>query len=199
MNSQPKLKRPAYKRPVLWAVAGVLALGIGVAMIAIPRHHGMEHMHGADGMGHDEVNMPGLRGKDATPEESAELAVMFRNFEKLDRSVTNLANGIRTVTGSKDEHVMLALSSHVMGMIDRVEMGRDAQIIIQSPTLDVFFARGDKITTEIDVTDEGIVVTQTSDDPVVVEALHVHAAEVSEMAARGMQAVHEMMMKRAAN
>ena len=49
------------------------------------------------------------------------------------------------------------------------------------------------------MTDEGIVVVQTSDDPEMVEALHTHAAEVSAMADRGMQAVHEMMMQRAAN
>ncbi|MEZ5799358.1 MAG: hypothetical protein R3D29_01200 [Nitratireductor sp.] len=47
--------------------------------------------------------------------------------------------------------------------------------------------------------DEGIVVVQTSDDPEVVAALHTHAAEVSAMAERGMQAVHEMMMKRMGN
>ena len=44
------------------------------------------------------------------------------------------------------------------------------------------------------MTDEGIVVVQTSDDPELVEALQVHAAEVSDMADRGMQAVHERMM-----
>jgi hypothetical protein len=71
--------------------------------------------------------------------------------------------------------------------------------MIQSPTLDIFFDRGPAIQSRIDVTDEGIVVVQTSDDPEVVEALHTHAAEVSAMADRGMQAVHEMMMQRAAN
>ena len=38
-------------------------------------------------------------------------------------------------------------------------------------------------------------VVQTSTDPEVVAALQIHAAEVSDMSARGMQAVHEMMMK----
>jgi len=82
-------------------------------------------------------------------------------------------------------------------MIGRVESGDDPQIIIQSPTLDIFFARGDAIRSEIDVTDEGVVVIQTSDDPDIVSALQTHAAEVSAMADRGMQAVHEMMMERA--
>jgi len=160
--------------------------------------HGM-HGHGSDGTGHDEINMPGLRGLNATPAESSELAVMFRNFETITREVTILPDGIRTITNSSDEDVMEALVSHVIGMIDRVENGDDPKIMIQSPTLDIFFTRGEAIRTEIDVTDEGIVVTQTSDDPDLVDALQIHAAEVTDMADHGMQAVHEMMMKRAGN
>jgi hypothetical protein len=158
-----------------------------------------EHRHGADGQGHDEVNMPGLRGENATPEESAELAVMFRNFDTITREVENLPNGIRTVTRSSDPDVMDALVSHVAGMIDRVGRKDDPMIIIQSPTLDIFFDHGDKITSDIEVTSEGIVVIQTSDDPEIAKAMHIHAAEVSAMADRGMDAVHEMMMTRGGN
>lgn len=61
-------------------------------------------------------------------------------------------------------------------------------------TLDIFFERAEALETEIEVTDEGIVVVQTSDDPELVAALHTHAAEVSDMAERGMMAVHERMM-----
>ncbi|MEJ6479237.1 MAG: hypothetical protein QNL92_11225 [Octadecabacter sp.] len=153
------------------------------------------HMHGADGTGHDEINMPGLRGRNATPEESAELAVMFRNFETITRDVTNLPNGIRTVTRSSDDEVMDQLVSHVLGMIRRVEDLDDPEIIIQSRTLDIFFERGDGIETEIELTDDGIVVIQTSQDPDLVVALQKHAAEVTDMAERGMEAVHEMMMQ----
>lgn len=160
--------------------------------------HGMAH-HGADGTGHDETTMPGLRGLNVTEEESAEMAMLFRNFDQIDRSVTQLDNGIRTVTNATDPDVMDALVSHVIGMIGRVEEGDDPQVFIQSPTLDIFFVRGDAIETEIEVTEGGIVVVQTSDDPDVVTALQEHAAEVTAMADRGMMAVHEMMMKRAGN
>jgi hypothetical protein len=152
-------------------------------------------MHGADGTGHDEVTMPGLRGANATPEESAELATMFRNFETITREVTHLPNGIRTLTRSSDPEVMDQMVSHVTGMINRVEAKDDPQILIQSPTLDVFFAKGDQIETEITLTDAGIEVIQTSENPELVAALQKHAAEVSDMADRGMQAVHEMMMQ----
>lgn len=142
----------------------------------------MQHRHGADGQGRDEVNMPGLRSRNAAPEESAKLAAMFRDFE--------------TITRSSDQDVRAALVSHVVGMIDRVGRKDDPQIIIQSPTLGIFFERGDEIVSEIEVTDEGIVVVQTAQDPALVEAMHTPAAEVSAMADRGMDAVHEMMMTR---
>lgn len=175
--------------------SALLALSLGIPAFAQQGHiGGMSHGHGADGTGHDQVNMPGLFGENALPEESAEIAVMFRNFQTLSREVENLPNGIRTVTRSTDPEVMDVLVSHVIGMIGRVEAKDDPRIIIQSPTLDIFFDRAEGIETEIDVTDEGIVVVQTSDDPELVTALQTHAAEVSDMAERGMMAVHERMM-----
>ena len=152
-------------------------------------------MHGAN-YDDPEFIMPGLRGADATEEESRELVTMFRNFESIDRTVENLPNGIRTVTYSSDPDVMDVLASHVTGMIARVEEGRDPQVFAQSPTLDILFERTGAITTEIDLTDEGIVVIQTSEDKEVVAALQTHAAEVTDLANRGMIALHESMMRR---
>jgi len=152
--------------------------------------------HGHDGTGHDEVRMPGLQGKYATTQESAELAEMFRNFQNITREVTYLPNGIRTITFSEDEELMSVVVSHVIGMINRVDEGRDPKIIIQSPTLDILFERRDRIVTAIETTDQGIIVIQTSDDPEVVAALQIHAEEVTDLVDRGMQAVHEALMKR---
>ena len=196
-------------------VAFVAAVGIGAAVAMSHMHSGSDdyaamhaaHHGGGQGMmhngpnhtEHDEVNMPGLRGLNASAEESAEIAVLFNNFQTITRTVENMPNGIRTVTFSPVPEVMDALTSHVVGMIGRVEMKSDPQIMIQSPTLDIFFERAEALVTEIDVTDEGIIVLQTSDDPELVEAMHLHAAEVSAMADRGMQAVHEMMSANGGN
>ena len=46
---------------------------------------------------------------------------MFHNFQTFTRKVTNLPDGIRTVTRSADSEVMAALVSHVTSMISRVE------------------------------------------------------------------------------
>lgn len=191
--------------PALTGLSGALRLGVALLMLGagvagaqgkITGHgsgHGHGHMQG--GMMHDEVNMPGLRGDNATPQESAELAVLFRNFETITREVENLPDGIRTVTRSSDPQVMEALVSHAVGMIDRVGRKDDPKIRIQSPTLDAFFLHGDEILSDVQITDDGIVVVQTSANPDLVTALQVHAAEVTDMADRGMAAVHEMMMK----
>lgn len=201
------LKKNEFIRQPVRQIFSAIILGAGVILCpldAAAQMHGHGtgggmHGHGADGSGHDEVNMPGLRGLNATDTESAELATLFLNFQTISREVTNLPNGIETVTRSSDAAVMDALISHVVGMIARVETGDDPEIFIQSPTLGIFFERGMLIETSIDVADEGIVVTQISDDPELVEALQIHAAEVTDMADRGMQAVHEMMMRRAAD
>ena len=177
----------------------ILIAGLSATAPALAQMHGHGHMHGADGTGHDMVNMPGLQGENATADESAELALMFQRFQTLSREVENLPNGIRTVTRSSDPQVMDALVSHTVGMIDRVGQMNDPKIFIQSPTLDIFFARGDRILSEVDVTDEGVIVVQTSDDPEVVAALHIHAAEVTAMVEQGMHAVHQMMMQRPSN
>lgn len=188
------------RRLVVSAALGLAVIGAGALFMFQGSVHAQhmkagQHGHGADGMGHDMVNMPGLRGENASEEESAELAVLFNNFKTLSREVENLPNGIRSVTRSSDPDVMDALVSHTVGMIDRVGAKDDPQIIIQSKTLDIFFMRGERILSDIEMSDEGIIVTQTSDDPEIVKALHIHAAEVTDMVERGMQAVHEKMMK----
>lgn len=183
--------------PTIAALA--LCLGAAFAAPSLAQGHGHGMMHGADRAGHDERTMPGLRGLDASAEESAEMAELFRRFQDLRRDVMLLPNGIRTSTGTDDPDLMATLASHVTGMISRVEEGRDPQVFIQSPTLDIFFARGDAIETEIEWTDEGLVVIQTSDDPEIVAALQTHAAEVTDMVDRGMQSVHERMMMQAGN
>ncbi|MEQ6204513.1 hypothetical protein ABMC88_15845 [Sulfitobacter sp. HNIBRBA2951] len=175
----------------------VLAVGISTtgAWSVAQTVHGGGHTHGA-GHVHDKVNMPGLRGENATPQESAEIAALFKGFKTITREVENLPNGIKTITRSSDPAVSAALISHSLGMIDRVDQLDDPKIIIQSPTLDIFFLRGKAITSNIDITNDGLVVIQTSDDPAVIAALHTHAAEVTAMAERGMDAVHDMMTKR---
>ena len=142
---------------------------------------------------HDEAKMPGLQGKDTTEQEVVDLKEIFRSHKGINRVVSNLPNGIVTMTEAEDETLREAIISHVSMMVTRLQEGKNPEIIIQSPTLDALFEVYGEIDTELELTDTGVKVIQTSDNPDVVELLQTHAAEVSDMAKRGMQAIHERM------
>ena len=159
----------------------------------IKAHHGSSE-EGQVNHSHDEVNMPGLQGKDTTENEVDDLKTIFKNHKQITRTVENISSGITTTTETTDDKLRDALVSHVVTMVARLEEKRNPKIIIQSPTLDKLFAESDAIQTNITMTELGIVVTQTSTNPIVVKTLQTHAAEVSDMARRGMEAVHERML-----
>jgi hypothetical protein len=142
---------------------------------------------------HDEMTMPGLQGKDTTDTEVADLKKIFQQHMEIERRVTNLPNGISTFTASNTPEVREAIVSHVSMMVTRLAEDKNPEVIIQSPTLDALFDVHDEIETEIEVTDTGVNVIQTSSNPEVVRLLQTHAAEVSDMSERGMAAVHERM------
>ncbi|MCO4847094.1 MAG: hypothetical protein KC448_03875 [Yoonia sp.] len=158
-------------------------------------HNTMSNLMG-EKMIHNVIGTPMLNGVDTQDHEVAELRAMFENHKELTRKVENLPDGIRTVTETDNPDLRELLVSHVAGMIQRVDDKRDPQIPIQSQTLDVLFENPEALVTEIEMTATGIAVVQTSDDPAVVAALQTHAAEVSDLAARGMQSAHEAMQAR---
>ena len=138
---------------------------------------------------HDEMTMPGLNGTDTTETEVADLRTIFQQHIEIKCRVTNLPNGIFTFTASQNPAVRATIVSHVSMIVIRLTEGRNPEVIIQSPTLDALF----DVHEEIEITDTGIDVIQTSSNPEVVKLLQTHAAEVSDMSKRGMAAVHERM------
>lgn len=137
-----------------------------------------------------------MQGADTTRTEERELALLFANHDLLSRQVTHLPNGIETLTESDNPELAAILVSHVVGMINRANTGRDPGVLIQSPTLDDLFQDRSNIQTHFEATAKGIKVVQTSSDPRSINALHTHADEVTDMVERGMMSVHEAMMSR---
>lgn len=199
------------KQKLVAGIAAVVILGLGGAALAQHAQgmgHGMgrgmmggqhaQHEHGAGMMG----GMMGrgmqamLHGPGSTEAETIELASMFHNHGQITRTVVNLPNGIDATTETRDPDLQALMVSHVVGMIARVDEGRDPQVPIQSATLEVLFKNRALIETVLEPTDHGIRVIQTSDDAETVAALQTHAAEVSAMVERGMMAVHEAQMTR---
>ena len=158
-------------RSIALACGAVLLLGAGYAYsnrYAV-EHFVMSRMHDESGQHIGGFGMGHMfKGVDTTEAEESELRRMFENNTGIARRVENL----------------------------RVDEGRDPKVFIQSPTLDLLFQNRALITTQIETTADGIIVTQTSEDAATVAALQKHAGEVSDLAARGMQSVHEAMQQR---
>jgi hypothetical protein len=190
------------KTLVIGGIAAVTLLVGGWALAQSAGHGpgGMMGMRGQIGPGMRGQMGPGMMGMgmmggNATMDERSDLHDLFSNHEKIKRTVTNLPDGIRTVTESDDPQVAATIKKHVAEMGTRVEEGRDPGLPIETPALHAIFQNKDKIKTAYATIEKGVIVVQTSTDATAVKALHDHAAEVTDLAQRGMVAAHEAMMK----
>ena len=172
--------------------------GMGPGMM---RHMGREQMgrETNSGMGPGMRGMgPGMMGMghdSATMTQMGDIHALLTNHDRIKRTVTNLPDGIRTVTESDDPKIAELIKAHVAEMGQRVKNGDDPGLPIESPALRSIFQNKDKIQTTYETTANGIVVTQTSNDPKTVAVLQEHAAEVTDLVKGGMAALHTAMMR----
>jgi hypothetical protein len=139
--------------------------------------------------------MMGARHDSATMAEMAVIHELIRSHDRITRTVTNLPDGIRTVTESSDSLIAQRIKQHVVTMDARVLAGNDPGLPMESPALRTIYRNGAKIRTLIDTTARGTIVVQTSADSETVAALQQHASEVTDLVRRGMAAMHEAMMR----
>jgi hypothetical protein len=146
---------------------------------------------------------PGMMGMGAmgTSHDAAKMAQLqtihelFVNHDRIERSVTNLPNGIRTTSESDDPHIAQLIKDHVAAMGERVAAGNDPGLPVESDALHSIFKNYDKVETKGEATAKGVVVIQTSADKEAVAALQQHASEVSDFVTQGMVAMRAAMMK----
>jgi hypothetical protein len=155
--------------------------------------HMGRHMGGMMGMG---MGMMGGRGGDA--KLAGEVDVVFqllRDHDGIRRTVTNLPDGIRTITESDEPRIAQLIKDHVATQRSRVNAGDDPGLPIESPALRRIYRDKDKIRTKVEMTEKGVVIVQTSDDRKTVATLQEHAAEVTNLVEGGMAALHTAMMR----
>jgi hypothetical protein len=141
---------------------------------------------------------PGMMGMAHDSETMAQLGViheLFINHDKITRTVTNLPDGIRTLTESGDPRITQLLQEHLGDMLQRVDANDDPGLPIESEALRSIFRNYDKIRTKVETTENGVVVIQTSTDPETVAVLQQHASEVTDFVEDGMVALRTAMMK----
>lgn len=176
----------------------LLASALTAAAPAIhAQSHDMHHGPGAGTQGRMTGPVGMLTRQDAGSATDMTLVMdLVHNNTKIRRSVTRLSDGIRTVTESDDPKIAQSIKAHVASMLGRLKDGREFNLF--STTLPVIFDHAANISTAVEMTDKGAVVTQTSVDTKVVAALQAHAGEVSELVNEGPTAFHRGMRARMA-
>ncbi len=140
---------------------------------------------GAGMMSHDSSSMGEMRA----------IHELMVNHDQIHRTVTNLADGIRTVTESDDPEIATIIQAHVLGMDRHMSAGKDPGLPMETPSVHSLFRNADKVHTSIQTTAKGAIVVQTSTDPETVATLQKHALEVSDLVKGGMAAMHSAMMQ----
>jgi hypothetical protein len=102
---------------------------------------------------------------------------LIEHRDSIRRSVKNVPNGIESLTESDVPAVAEMIQVHVEAMYDRVENGNP--IRMRDPIFRAIFAHADKIKMDVEHTEQGVRVTETSTDAYVVKLLQEHAKVVS--------------------
>jgi hypothetical protein len=117
-------------------------------------------------------------GRDAAHIADMELFhFLLDNRTKITRSVTNVANGVETVTESDDPKIVQKLQAHAESMYKRVEQGRP--IHARDPLFAEIFRNADKIEMKLEKTEKGVRVVETSEDAYVAKLIRRHAKVVN--------------------
>ncbi len=102
---------------------------------------------------------------------------LIEHRDSIHRTVKNLPNGVETLTESDDADVASMIQTHVEAMYDRMEHANP--IRMRDPIFREVFANAKKIKLEIEHTDQGVLVKETSEDAYAVKLVQEHAKVVS--------------------
>ena len=130
----------------------------------------------------------GFRGGGGDPTFAADRDLfheLLAEHGKITREVTLLDNGVATVTESTDPAIAAKLQEHVAAMHDRLVEGRP--IRMRDPLFAELFRHAEQVSLAYESTPAGVRVTETSDDPYVVQLIQAHAQVVSGFAERGFE------------
>jgi len=108
---------------------------------------------------------------------------LLQNHTKINRTVTEISNGVDTLTESDDDEVADQIKDHVEWMEYRIE--NTNPIRMRDPLFAELFKHTDKIKMTHEDTEKGVRVVETSDDPYVVKLIQAHAKVVSGFVERG--------------
>ncbi len=132
---------------------------------------------GSDGPGGSGLAGPGGNDDPALAADQTLLQSLFGGRNLIRRQIQKLPNGVETVTETDNALLRRILVAHVESMKKRAEQGRP--IHQRDPLFRELFRNASKIRMEVARTAGGVIVRQTSDDPLAVQLVQRHAEVVS--------------------
>lgn len=117
---------------------------------------------------------------------------LFARHTEIRRTVKEIPGGVRTVTESDAPELVAQLQSHVASMYEHLDRG--AEVTCMSASLPSLFRHAESYRRRLTVTPKGVVVTETSNEPQLTQAIREHAREVTGFVRDGMPAMMQGMM-----
>lgn len=165
--------------------AGLLHL-LSISLLLLPisvSAQGQQHRHGQG----PQDGRHGRHGRmSGDTEHSADRDLfhfLLDNREDIRRTVTQIQNGVETLTESDNAELSDAIKKHVKSMHSRILERRP--IHQRDPLFRALFEQSDKIKFSYEETARGVRVRETSEDPFTVQLIQQHADVVSLFVANG--------------
>lgn len=136
------------------------------------------------GQGNGQTTDESHHGHDSRHDADHEVfQFLLQNHKKIKRTVKELPDGVETLTESSDNEVAEQIKDHVEWMEYRIK--NTNPIRMRDPLFAELFQHTDKIRMVHEDTENGVRVTETSDDPYVAGLIKAHAKVVSGFVERG--------------
>jgi hypothetical protein len=164
--------------------AGGVLLGLGLAGGYLLRD-ALKSIAGGGMMG------TGMMGS-ATQADMSSYMTLFDRHTEIRRTVEVIDGGVRTTTESDAPDLVVQLQAHVSSMY--THLNQQAEVTCMSSSLPTLFRDSAGYRRHLTLTADGVVVTETSDDPNLVNAIREHAQEVTGFVHDGMPAMMRGMM-----
>lgn len=108
---------------------------------------------------------------------------LLTDHTKIRRVVTFRADGVDAVTESDDPDVARRIKDHAQRM--KIRMDQGATVRFWDPVFSELFENHDKVKLAVTVTEKGVSISESSEDPAVVSLLHAHASGLSDFVREG--------------
>lgn len=128
----------------------------------------------------------------ASPADMSLYVDMFNRHNEITRTVEDIPGGVRTTTQANAADLTAKLHAHVSSMYSHLNQG--SEVMCMSQSLPTLFRNAGSYRRQLTLTPTGVITEETSDDPILTDAIRAHAREVTGFVRDGMPPMMQDMM-----